>query len=178
MEAKDEQLIIHISHDMLKPSAYKKFDGFLNLSKLDTQYDTLNFNSPIKYEITITNTGDALLISGKALAKAETSCSRCLEPVDVNLQATIDAYYLIEAPQTAEEYEINEFEILPDDHNIPLGEIIKATLVVDAPLKPLCQENCKGLCSKCGVNLNKEACRCSDIPDDTNPFSVLKDLKL
>lgn len=163
---------------MFKPSAFKTLDGLLHLDKLNTQYDVLEFSDPVNYKITITNTGDAFLISGIAQGTAKTSCSRCLETVEIDLKATIDAYYLIDAPQDAQENEINEFEILPEDHNIALGEIICATLVVDAPAKPLCKEDCKGLCSKCGTNLNIESCNCKDEPDDSNPFSVLKNYRL
>lgn len=178
MSENKEQLTIHISHDLFKPSAIDTFDGLYNVSKLEGQCDTFNLKEPIKYQITITNTGDAFLITGSAEAEAVTSCSRCLEDVDVKLSAKIDAYYLIEAPETAGENEINEFEILPDDHNIPLGEIIEATMIVDAPPKPLCAEDCKGLCPKCGTNLNKKTCNCADQPDESNPFSVLKDFKV
>ena len=163
---------------MFEPSAHKALDGSFNLEKLNSQADTYEFNKPITYNITITNTGDAFLIAGTANAQAKTACSRCLEDVEIEMSATIDAYYLIEAPQDARDNEINEFEILPEDHNIPLGDIIKATLIVDAPTKPLCSEDCKGLCPKCGANLNRETCDCTDEPDSSNPFSVLKSLKL
>lgn len=162
---------------MFKPSAFQALDGSFYAEKLQSQYDNFKLLDKIQYNITVTNTGDAFLITGKAKVKAQTECSRCLDPVELNLLAKIDAYYLIEAPSDSED-EINEFEILPDDHNIPLGEIIKATLIVDAPPKPLCKEECKGLCQVCGKNLNKETCNCKEEADLSNPFSVLKDLKL
>lgn len=141
------------------------------------QYDTYDFKSPVQYNVTITNTGNAFLVSGSANAKAQTSCSRCLKDIDVELEAKIDAFYMIEPPAGSED-EINEFEILPVDHNIDLGEIIKATMLVDAPLKPVCTEDCKGLCLHCGKNLNDGPCSCDNkIVDETSPFSVLKDFK-
>ena len=178
MDTKNEQLTLHVSHDLFKPSAFKALDGFYNIKNVSGKSDTFTFDEPVKYNITITNTGDAFLISGTAEGSATTSCSRCLEDVHVDMKANIDAYYLIDPPETEEENEINEFEILPDDHIIPLGEIIKSTLVVDAPAKPLCKEDCKGLCPKCGTNLNNGSCECKDEPDPSNPFSVLKDYKV
>ena len=163
---------------MFKPSAFKTLDGSFRVNSLQSKSDTYSLAKPISYNVTVTNTGDAFLVTGTAEARAKTSCSRCLEDVDIDLKANIDAYYLIEPPETEEENEINEFEILPDDHTIPLGEIIKATLIVDAPTKPLCKDDCKGLCPKCGKNLNNESCSCSEEPDEANPFAVLKDLKL
>ena len=163
---------------MFKPSAFKTLDGSFHVCSIESKSDSYSLKKPILYNVTLTNTGDAFLITGTAEATAQTSCSRCLEDVNIDLKANIDAYYLIDPPETEEENEINEFEILPDDHKIPLGDIIKATLIVDAPSKPLCKEDCKGLCPKCGKNLNNESCSCSEEPDESNPFSVLKDFKV
>lgn len=162
---------------MFVPSAFKSLDGIFNLPKLETQYDSFTLKAPIKFSVSITNTGDAFLLRGKANADATTSCSRCLENVDTHLEATIDAYYLITPPDD-QDSEINEFEILSEDHNIPLGDIIKDTMIVDTPAKPLCDDDCKGLCPKCGINLNKSLCKCVDEPDESNPFSALKDFKV
>lgn len=162
---------------MFVPSAFESLDGIFHLPTLSTQYDSFDLKEPIKFKLSLTNTGDAFLLTGTATAQATTSCSRCLKQIDTTLEATIDSYYLINPPETQDE-EINEFEILPEDHNIPLGDIIKDTMIVDAPPKPLCDDECKGLCPKCGANLNETTCECKDAPDESNPFSVLKDFKV
>ncbi|MFR1639226.1 MAG: YceD family protein [Eggerthellaceae bacterium] len=69
--------------------------------------------------------------------------------------------------------------MLPDDHVIDLEPLVKAALLLEFPLVPLCDEDCKGLCASCGANLNEGPCECA--PDEEgdeappNPFSVLKD---
>lgn len=178
MDNKSNTLIVHIPHDLFQPSAFKTYDGCFDIPTFNGLFDVFDLKAPIKYEVCITNTGDAFLISGKAKADATTACSRCLEQIDVTLDATIDAYYMIEKPENYET-EVNEFEVLPPDHNIDLGELILRSMVVDAPSKPICKDDCKGLCPRCGKNLNDGPCACKDDePDETNPFSVLKDLKL
>lgn len=178
MSSSSEKLIIHVSNELLKPSAFKVYDGLFSVDKINSQFDSFDFKKPIEYNVTLTNTGDGILVSGTATGKAITSCSRCLEDVTVDIKANIDVYYLLEPPQEQEDIEINEFEVLPQSKDIPLGEIIKATIAVDAPMKPLCKHNCKGLCPKCGKNLNKEACDCSSQIDSSSPFSVLKNFKI
>ena len=50
--------------------------------------------------------------------------------------------------------------VLLDGHEVDLGELVREAVVLDMDTKHLCSENCEGLCSGCGVNLNHEACRC------------------
>lgn len=179
MDSKDNQnLVYKLPNEMFQPSAIKKLDGCFFVKNIDGQFDNYVFDEGINYDITITNTGDAFLLTGSASGKAITSCSRCLEDVEIDINANIDAYYLIEVKEDEEDIDISEFDILPDDHIILLGDIIKASILVDAPLKPLCDENCKGLCPKCGVNLNKQSCSCKDEIDSSHPFSALKNYKI
>ena len=54
---------------------------------------------------------------------------------------------------------------------------MREQIILMMPLKPLCDETCKGLCPRCGANLNREACTCST--DTVNsPFAVLAKLKI
>ena len=60
------------------------------------------------------------------------------------------------------------------------SKIIEQTLDFNLPQKVLCDEDCKGLCPKCGANLNKETCSCSETASDEDyidpRFAKLKDL--
>ena len=81
------------------------------------------------------------------------------------------------APEDMDE---DEFDVLPADKVIDLEPLITAALLLEFPLIPLCDEECKGLCPQCGANLNEGPCGCepaADDDDDTppNPFAALKD---
>ena len=59
-----------------------------------------------------------------------------------------------------------------------MAPLIQAALLVDLPLVPLCVDDCKGLCPRCGANLNEGSCACDSVdeqPFKENPFAVLKD---
>ena len=73
-----------------------------------------------------------------------------------------------EAPEGAEDNEEGEAAEGEDmlglaeyrDDKIDLGEVVREQLYLALPMKPLCQEDCKGLCPVCGVNRNRETCTC------------------
>ncbi len=60
---------------------------------------------------------------------------------------------------------------------IELSDVLTEQLQLQVPFQPLCQENCKGICSRCGTDLNKGLCACGKISNKT-PFSLLKDYKV
>ena len=107
------------------------------------------------------------------------NCSRCLEPVEVPMSYTIDGFLV------SEDFDEDSFEdydaFIIDTDEVDLVKIIEQTLDFNLPQKVLCDEDCKGLCPKCGANLNKETCSCSetasDEDDNIDPrFAKLKDL--
>ena len=78
-------------------------------------------------------------------------------------------------------FEGDEYDILPKNHELDLTPYIESALRLSAPAMPLCREDCKGLCSRCGANLNIETCNCAEVAEqealDDSPFAVLKGLK-
>ncbi|MDO5329272.1 MAG: DUF177 domain-containing protein [Coriobacteriia bacterium] len=165
-----QELILHIPNEMFVPGAIKKVNGTFHTSKISNNTDTYKLMCDVEYNLDLTNTGDAFLLKGAVNTKAKTSCSRCLEDIEVELTGKVDAFYIIDGEPDYEN------ELLPSSHDINLGELICASLIVDAPLKPLCKEDCKGLCPQCGKNLNEEMCDCKS--ESTSPFAVLKDFKV
>ena len=73
-------------------------------------------------------------------------CARCLE----ELSSTQELSYKF------------DFEIDPTSEYIDLGEEIRQEIILANPSKVLCSKDCKGICPKCGVNLNIEKCKCKE----------------
>ena len=71
-------------------------------------------------------------------------CARCLE----ELSSTEERSYKF------------DFEIDPTMEYVDLGEEIRQEIIMANPAKVLCSKDCKGICPKCGINLNKEQCKC------------------
>lgn len=180
--------VIEVPPELFVIAESSSFSGDIALEELAAGPDVYQFDEPVSWSATITNTGDALLVMGRAKAHAKTQCARCLEDFSIELEGDIEGYFLLsEDGPRPDDMDDDEFEVLPSDHKIDLEPLVVAALLIDMPLIPLCDEDCKGLCSGCGANLNTEKCTCG--ADDANnvprmsdgrisPFAALKDLDL
>ena len=100
------------------------------------------------------------------------SCDRCLENFKTDFDETIEHLYQL----GHSELDSDEIEYLPDNsQEIDLSKTIQEAFIINRPLKMLCRKNCKGLCVRCGVDLNKKSCNCHE--NDIDPrFEKLKTL--
>jgi len=117
---------------------------------LDLQTEELTFTSPVhvKAEVhKILNT-----VSVKVQIKAETRllCGRCLE----------------EFPSKFSEEFRFDYSVSPQDTFLDLEDDLRQEILLSYPMKILCKPECKGLCPKCGKNLNKEKCNCKQMTND------------
>lgn len=69
-----------------------------------------------------------------------------------------------------------EFQFYEGDR-FDLGEVIRERIVLDEPMKHVCSEDCKGLCQKCGKNLNEGPCGCAE-EQAVGTFAALKDIQV
>ena len=180
-----DSILIHIPNELFAPAESSHYEGTLAMPVMKAGPDLYSFAEPLAWQLDITNTGDAFLVAGTVEGDAVTSCARCLEDVSVPMMGEIEGYYLIggEDAESPDDMEEDEFDVLPDDNTIDIVPLIRAALLVEAPLVPLCDDDCKGLCCECGANLNEGPCSCDkgpdpDFEDAKNPFAALKDLKL
>lgn len=176
MEAPHQFLTLPES--LFETSAVADFSGDIALEDIVMGADTYHFADPVHYQLFITNTGGALLVGGSASGTATTACARCLDPMELSLDAEIEAYYVLPgADEPLSEDEEVEYETLEGTDKLDLTTLIRAALALAIPYIPLCSEDCAGLCPQCGANLNHETCDCViEEPDmSNNPFAVLKD---
>lgn len=174
---------IEVPAQLFAPAESLSFSGTYTLPELVQGVDTYTFEHPLSWEVTVSNTGGALLVTGIVTGDAQTSCVRCLEPAEYRLEGEVEGYYLIpdsEVELTDEEKE--EYELLGEDHIIDLSPLLIAALALELPHTPLCDDECKGLCAGCGANLNKEECTCEKKEEEEdefhpNPFAVLRNIK-
>lgn len=119
-------------------------------------------------------------LDGKVGAKVKLDCSRCLIPVELNLEVPFSAIYITEENYTKEQeskLQGEDFEIaIYDGEKIDLSQLATEQILLNLPTQVFCQENCQGLCPKCGQNLNKEKCSCETKEIDPR-WSALKNLK-
>jgi uncharacterized protein len=94
----------------------------------------------------------------------ELACSRCLEDYALPVDEAFDVLYLPHAPTGAGEERAVEDDDLStafyDDNVIDLGQLMQEQCYLAVPMKPLCKEDCRGLCPQCGTNFNTASCDC------------------
>ena len=117
---------------------------------------------------------------GRVQTVLELPCDRCHEPFTLPVDATFDLRYQPHADNTGEgEREIEEDDLSTafyDNQTIDLGQLMREQFYLSVPMKPLCREDCRGLCAICGTNLNRGACDCKREWEDPR-LAALKALK-
>ena len=93
-----------------------------------------------------------ILAEADCSCKTELECMRCLEPFTKTLNAHFEELFYFHNLRENKEAEL----FLPENGYMDIGELVREYLVMEVPYAPVCKEDCKGLCSICGKNLNLE----------------------
>ena len=110
--------------------------------------------SPYSGDVVLLRIDKGLLVSGSLATGFQGVCSRCLCDYDEELLINFDEEF-VSHPQ--------EGEFAIDEHQeIDLSEVARQYTFLATPMKPLCSEDCAGLCARCGKNLNLGACGCRE----------------
>ncbi|MFI5609388.1 YceD family protein [Amycolatopsis sp. NPDC051903] len=106
--------------------------------------------STIELDLLLESVVEGVLVSGTASATATGTCSRCLDPLTEDVEVELTELFAYPGSATEETTEEDEIPRLVDDR-IDLEPIVRDAVVLALPLVPLCQEDCAGLCTECGV---------------------------
>lgn len=134
---------------------------------------------PIRGKVQLLRTNRSILVRGRLETTERYVCSRCLEEFDNALDLEIeDEFFLLKEPLSElplpSPGDSGAFTI--DENNIiDLSEAVRQYSLVAQPMKPICHEDCRGLCPQCGCNLNHETCDCEPARSDS-PWAPLLDL--
>lgn len=156
------------------------FERTFGPAALDPQDSEYRVAAPVDLTLDIQKLGvDAFGVTGRVTARLEVVCSRCLEPFEVPVDAAFDLRYVPVAENTGEgEQEIGEDDLATAFYRegmLDLIDLMREQFVLALPMKPLCGEDCRGLCPHCGTNLNKGQCDCTPRWEDPR-LAALKSL--
>jgi len=119
-------------------------------------------------------------VVGGFSGKIEAACSRCLEPVVIEVKSDFDLLYRPLKPgKQGDEISISEAETeigFYQGHGLDTADVVKEQVLLSLPVKTLCKDDCKGLCSHCGQNLNNGKCACAEEKADPR-WSALEGLR-
>ena len=141
--------------------------------------DAYRIVAPVLLDFDIQKDKDKFRLVGSAKTELELPCSRCLEPFRMLVDAPFDMR-LLPAAELAEddEREVQDEELDTSyyrDDQIDLNELLREQFYLVLPMKPLCRDECKGLCPQCGTNWNTASCACTTQWEDPR-LAALKGL--
>ena len=158
----DLRNVIHI------PDAKAPFQLQVDLSDLEF-YGRKPIVRPVQAQGCVTNHAGALVLEGTARSELDLVCDRCGKPF--TREKVVELNSLVAQELEDEE---NDDILLLDGTELDLDEVVTEAFVLAMDTKNLCSDDCKGLCAKCGANLNDGPCGCK--PDVDPRLAVLAQL--
>ncbi len=98
-------------------------------------------------------TPQGILVQADFTADVNAECVRCLAEFDQSLKASFQELFAFRSRSVTD-----SGLYVPEDGNIDLSPLVREYILLDMPIKPLCREDCKGLCVVCGEDLNVTTC--------------------
>jgi uncharacterized protein len=139
----------------------------------------LKFPGGFSGRINLFRSGRSVIVKGQIVTSAEMTCSRCAEPFDHDFDIMFRSVLTRDEVKGGDkEKELTQKELEYSffaGESVDLGLTITEQIALHIPVKPLCREDCRGLCGICGKNLNIEKCDCKEKEVDIR-FAKLKNL--
>jgi len=141
------------------------------------------FTGSVQVALTAGRELDHYRVEGTVTVPVQLDCSRCLCRFDRTVHSEFTFFFREDSAANHEEedeVELGEHDLIStcfSGDEIDLLPEIAEQVALEIPLKPLCSENCKGLCPVCGIDLNSGSCSCI-IEQKQSKFAALKDFKV
>ena len=140
-----------------------KVDLVADSDKPELERDDIIRTEQIRASLSIQHSGEEYFCQGTIEGDIVMECARCLGEFVGTYSGKTDFIVRCYQPVKADEKDVpddEEYVDLLDDSTADISYIVNQTLMLALPMKPICQESCKGLCSNCGVNKNEKECDC------------------
>lgn len=162
-------MILDINRILKSPGDSMDFSGVVSLGDdvfIDEHIENL---SDISVEGRVKNISGVIVLEANGKFSYSVPCDRCGEHTERSLVFDFSESFVKQADESLQD------AVVLEGDTIDLKDITEREAFANLPLKNLCREDCKGLCLKCGANLNNSPCECKD--DEWNPqFESLKGL--
>ena len=145
---------------LVKDGRKKAIDFSLDFEPIKFEGEVIRAIKPVKVEGQLVSRNEILELEATIETELELNCSRCLDtfiyPIDIDIEERFTNDPDLE----------DDGIMFVDGDTIDITEIIENCIISTLPIKRLCKEDCKGLCSVCGANKNVENCSCLDYDVD------------
>lgn len=166
-------IIIEVNHMQIDIFKLKENIGESEYYQIDERFEDVTEPSseikwlkPVTGQLKLTNTGESILIEGEIYTEALLQCSRCLKKFTFLVDTTFKEKYF--EKQDDEEEIVKEQLLNTKDLStffyqgdiLDLDDLLKNSIYLELPMKPVCNQACKGICPRCGQDLNEGKCEC------------------
>lgn len=130
--------------------------------ELDLPADT--WRGRVRGDLDVEKTGEQVTVRGRIHGLATLECVRCVRAFELAVEPSIEVYAdrASTGRRVEEERELERDDYMKfhDGRHLDLREEAREVLLLDLPIAPRCREDCRGLCPRCGADLNDGPCRC------------------
>jgi uncharacterized protein len=160
-------------------SAPATFDLEIKAEDIELEADLARVDGTVNASGIVSNGDELTIVEADVLAPLVIDCSRCLAKISFKNELSFRTAFAYSDDLTDEqevELDLEDLELsIAEEDEVDLVDIIREQLMLSLPARPLCSEDCKGLCEVCGGDLNKVDCNCKQ--EETDPrWAALKDL--
>lgn len=146
----------------------------LEMTEFQSRMGTYPITQKSPVQITMTNLGvGKALVEGTVEINLAMTCDRCLTDVPVKLELEFSRD--VASQDTLDSAEDDENQDILEGSQLNVETLINNEILINLPDKVLCHEECKGICKKCGQNLNEGECGCDDFVPDPR-MAAIKDI--
>ena len=110
-------------------------------------------------DVTLSAVDGGVEVSGQVSAPFTGTCRRCGRPLAGEVVTDVREVYRPRSARERDGEEDEETYELGADH-LDLAPMVRDAILLDLPIAPLCQDECRGLCDRCGADLNVDPCDC------------------
>ncbi len=124
---------------------------------LGTEVIVIKAGSPVQIDVRLESVVEGVLVTGSASGTATGACVRCLDPVELDVEAGFQELFAY-TDRAAHHHEVagdadedDVYELVGD--LVDLEPVLRDAVVPTLPFQPVCRADCPGLCSECGIHL-------------------------
>lgn len=165
-------MFIDLSELLLHKKSDQKFDADIEMDSFELSGMAYPCKNKEALHLTISALSDSkIYIETDVKVSLIMPCDRCLEDVDVKIETNVAKEIDIHSQEESDLFEDKLFNV---------EKFVYKEILIELPMKVLCKEDCKGICNRCGTNLNRKTCDCDTTQLDPRMAKVLdvfKDFK-
>ena len=166
-------MLINLSDVLASENRVEKLEAPLEMTSFDSRMESFPVveKSPVSFTFTNIEEGK-VRIQGNAEITFQAACDRCLTEVPVKLSLAFDR--LVTSPDAEEDEDVDDKSFM-EGYHLNIETFVYNEVIGNWPAKILCKEDCKGICPKCGQNLNMRDCGCDTFVPDPR-MAVIQDI--